>query len=214
MDEHVLNWLGAYRDGELQPALENRVCNHLAVCAECRQELTVLENLSGLLQSLPVGGPDPARAAAGLIAHLPDREEMASNHSYRGTIWWFIPILVVVIALILQIAMSMTLFMLSVDLLSSGSGLNGIFPGLAHTTASSQPLSSLLTLSMTGNPTAILSLVGILRQSVDFLFAGLTWQLALAFVYIAWLVAIWNKRSRLLSKSAGKMENQSVSIGV
>lgn len=214
MDEHVLNWLGAYRDGELQAALENRVRDHLAVCAKCRQELTSLENLSGLLRSAPVRGPDPARAAARLIAHLPDREESLSNHASKGTIWWFIPILVVVIALILQIAMSMTLFMLLADWAGLGGSLGSLFPGLAQASISTQSWSSLLDLGLQGDPRAILGLVDSVRQSVDFLFVGLTWQLALAFVYIAWLVAIWNKRSHLLARSAGPMENQSVSIGV
>ena len=213
MDEHVLNWLGAYCDGELQPALENRVRDHLVVCAECRQELAVLENLSSLLRSQSITAPDPVKEAARMEALLPDLTETGASHESKGTIWWVIPILVLVIALILQIATNMTLFMLSADLLSSGAGLTGLFPGLGHTTASSQPWSSLLTLSMEGNPAALLSLVGLARQSVDFLFAGITWQLALALVYIAWLVAVWNKRSHLLAQSPKQMGSHSVSIG-
>ena len=160
MDEHVLNWLGAYCDGELQPALENRVRDHLAVCAECRHELTTLENLSSLLRSQSITAPDPVKEAARLEALLPDLTETGASHESKGTIWWFIPILVLVIALILQIATNMTLFMLSADWSSSGDGLAGLLPGLAHTPASSQPWSSLLTLSMEGNLAAILSLVG------------------------------------------------------
>ncbi len=214
MDEHVLNWLGAYCDGELQPALENRVRDHLAVCAECRQELTTLENLSSLLRSQSITAPDPVREAARMEALLPDLTKTGASHESKGTIWWVIPILVLIIALFLQIATNMTLFMLSADLLISGDGLSGFIPGLVHTTVSSQPWSSLLILSTEGNPAAILSLVGLVRQSVDFLFAGITWQLALALVYIAWLVAVWNKRSRLLSQSPKQMGIHSVSIGV
>jgi predicted anti-sigma-YlaC factor YlaD len=213
MDEHVLNWLGAYSDGELQPTLENRVRDHLTICAECRHELVSLENLSGLLRSQPVSTLDPARAASRLIAQLPDREEPTASHSSKGTIWWFIPILVVIITLILQIAMSMTLFMLLTDWAGLG-GLAKLFPGLTHTTASSQSWSSLLDLGMQGDPLAVLSLLDSVRQSVDFLFAGITGQLALALIYIAWLVVAWNKRFSLLVQSPKQMDNYSVSIGV
>jgi hypothetical protein len=214
MDEHVFNWLSAYCDGELELTLQNRVRDHLEVCAECRHELTSLEDLSNLLRSQAIEAPDPVKEAARLEALLPNLAETPESHTSKGTIWWFIPILLLIIALILQIATNMTLFMLSADLLSSGGGLAGLFPGWAHTTASSQSWSSLLTLSIEGNPAAILSLVGLVRQSVDFLFAGITWQLALALVYIAWLVAVWNKRSRLLAQSTKQMVSHSVSIGV
>jgi hypothetical protein len=214
MDKHVVEWLGAYQDGELQPDLASLVRDHLAVCGECRQELASLEALSGLLRSLPVSAPDPVKAATLLKAQLPDRVETISDQPTREAIWWFLPTLVVVTALILQIATQMTLFMLVADWLGFGYGLEELFPGLAQTTTSTLSWSSLLSLSLQGDPTAILGLMNSVRQSVDFLFAGITWQLALAFLYTAWMVVVWNKRSHLLSKPAELVENRSGSIGV
>ena len=202
-------------DGELQPAVENRVRDHLAVCDECRQELTSIKNLSVLLRSQSIIAPDPVKEATRLEALLPNLTEPAASHTSKGTIWWFIPILVLVIALILQIATNITLFMLLADWAGLGGGLAGLLPGYtAQATGSTQSMATLLNLSMEGNLAAILALVGSFRQSVDFMFAGVTWQLVLALVYIAWLVAVWNKHSRLLVQSPRQMENQSVSIGV
>jgi hypothetical protein len=213
MDEHIVYWLGAFHDGELQPALENRVREHLAVCFECRQELTLLEELSSLLHSQPVQVPNPVKATARLMAQLPDRAEATSASTTKGFIWWFIPILVVISALILQIASNMTLFMLVVNQLEPGSSLGSLLPGLAQTTAPSQSWSSLLSLSIQGNPIAVLGLVDMVRRSVDLLFVGITWQLALVFVYLAWLVVVWNKRSHLLARPERQMQNHMGSIG-
>jgi len=214
MDEHVLGWLNAYHDGELQPAPENRVREHLAVCYECRQELTLLEELSSLLHSQPVQAPDPVKATARLMARLPSRAEATSTPASKGFIWWFIPILVVVSALILQIASNMTLILLVVDQLGPGSSLASLFPGLAQTTAPAQTWSTLLSLSIQGNPIAVLGLVDMARRSVDLIFVGVTWQLALVFIYLAWLVIVWNKRSHLLARPAGQMQKPTGSIGV
>lgn len=58
MSEHVLEWLGAYYDGELHGDQRRRVEAHLSACADCRAELEVLQGLSARLQVSP---PMPAR---------------------------------------------------------------------------------------------------------------------------------------------------------
>jgi len=51
MSEHVLEWLGAYHDGELRGRRLARVQEHLADCEACRAELDKLQALTSLLAS-------------------------------------------------------------------------------------------------------------------------------------------------------------------
>jgi predicted anti-sigma-YlaC factor YlaD len=213
MDEHVRDLLSAYTDGELQPVLACRVREHLSVCGVCRKELTALEDLRSLLNSVSTPAPDPLKAVNWLKTQLPNRAAATAGEPSKGAIWWFLPILMVIIALVLQIATNMTLFMLLADWAGLGGGLADLLPGYSQTTTPTQSMATLLGMSMEGNPAAILALLGTIWQSVDFLFAGIGWQMALAFVYIAWLVAVWNKRSSLLARFPRRIENQTVTIG-
>jgi len=58
MSEHVLDWIGAYHDGELHGDRLRRVEAHLGTCAACHSELAALQNLAVRLQASP---PMPAR---------------------------------------------------------------------------------------------------------------------------------------------------------
>ncbi len=58
MSEHVLDWIGAYLDGELHGGQRRRVEMHLAGCAACRAELDAMQALSARLHTNP---PMPAR---------------------------------------------------------------------------------------------------------------------------------------------------------
>jgi anti-sigma factor RsiW len=60
MSEHVTDWIGAYRDGELHGERLRRVEAHLGGCAECQAELEALASLSMRLQASP---PMPARTS-------------------------------------------------------------------------------------------------------------------------------------------------------
>ena len=58
MNEHVLDWIGAYADGELTAERRRRVDHHLAECAACRAELEAVQALTLRLHAAP---PMPAR---------------------------------------------------------------------------------------------------------------------------------------------------------
>ena len=58
MSEHVLDWIGAYHDGELHGDRLRWVEAHLSTCAACQSELAALQNLAVRLQASP---PMPAR---------------------------------------------------------------------------------------------------------------------------------------------------------
>jgi hypothetical protein len=211
MDKHVIEWLGAYHDGELQPALADQVRDHLAACNDCRQELADLENLTGLLQANSVPVPDPLRSASQLKIRLPARQANAESRPGRQTIWWIIPILVLIIALVLQIATNMTTILLVAEKVGLLGGLNGLLPGTEQAAGASGSWFSLFSLMLEGNLGILLVLSESARQSVELILTSITWQFALALVYIAWLTAVWNNRSRLLSI---RIKNHSGSIGV
>jgi anti-sigma factor RsiW len=61
MSEHVLDWIGAYHDGELHGGRLRAVEAHLRVCAACQTELAALQALTVRLQAIP---PRPARTPA------------------------------------------------------------------------------------------------------------------------------------------------------
>jgi hypothetical protein len=50
-ENHVLEWLEAYLDGELKGGRLHQVEAHLQVCEDCRAELLALRQLSALLQA-------------------------------------------------------------------------------------------------------------------------------------------------------------------
>jgi len=58
MSEHVLDWIGAYHDGELHGSRLRHVEAHLRTCAACQAELAALQGLSARMQASP---PMPAR---------------------------------------------------------------------------------------------------------------------------------------------------------
>jgi hypothetical protein len=211
MDKHVIEWLGTYLDGELQPDLSNQVRDHLAICHECRQELASLENLSGLLRSIPVPAANTVKFRARLDAQLPARPVIAISHSSKHIIWWLIPILVLIVMLISQIAFGLTVAILAAD--QTGL-LGGLIIDTGPVISQSEPLSSLVIQALEGNLVPFFAIfTSSLGLAVDLLFS-ITWQLALAFLYVAWLVAVWNNRSRLLVAPAATLKNHGVSIGV
>jgi anti-sigma factor RsiW len=116
MSDHVLEWLGAYHDGELHGARRRQVEGHLQGCAECRAELEALQRLSVRLQASP---PMPARTppeqfAAGVRLRLgpPPPSERARLRRAAGLwlplgvagLWAFGQAVLLVAAVVLALA--------------------------------------------------------------------------------------------------------------
>jgi anti-sigma factor RsiW len=57
-EQHVLDWIGAYHDGELRGSRRRAVEAHLRACAACQAELDALQRLTARLQTAP---PMPGR---------------------------------------------------------------------------------------------------------------------------------------------------------
>lgn len=63
----------AYLDGELVGEEKRRLEEHLAVCAQCRDELTALEEVGLLLSEAPLFSPQPG-FTIGVMTRLAQRE--------------------------------------------------------------------------------------------------------------------------------------------
>lgn len=95
--DHVIDWLQAYYDGELQGAQLGRVEAHLAACESCRAELEALQAISLLLQESS-SAPDllkPESFVARVVqatSEVPFRPAPPALKRALETGWYLIPV--------------------------------------------------------------------------------------------------------------------------
>ena len=93
MSEHVIEWLGAYLDGELKGGKLQRVQEHLAECDACRAELESLQGLSALLQEAPAAElASHERFVSQVNLRLPERRTKATRGRLIEAGWWMAPV--------------------------------------------------------------------------------------------------------------------------
>ena len=93
MSNHVTEWLNAYLDGELADSRFYQVQSHLAECDACLAELDSLENLSDLLQTVPMPEfTSPERFATQVNLRLPHKKTTVANNKILEVGWWMIPV--------------------------------------------------------------------------------------------------------------------------
>ena len=122
-EQHIVEWLAAYHDGELPPGRQQQVENHLQTCPACLAELETLSALSSLLKAdLLPERISPQRFAAQVQLVLP-RKPRPSAQTSRLPRWVLgIPLALMGIWAFLQAA----LWVASLALTT-----NSFFPGLA-----------------------------------------------------------------------------------
>lgn len=110
MANHVIEWLGAYHDGELDGARLRHIEGHLAECATCQAELDEIRNLSTLLQDTSsIGDFLPSeRFVANLALSLPRQPEQPQTPNALKTAWWLIPVGLLGIWLFIDITLSLS----------------------------------------------------------------------------------------------------------
>ncbi|HNT25572.1 MAG TPA: zf-HC2 domain-containing protein [Anaerolineales bacterium] len=139
----MLQWLGAYQDGELSPARCQALEAHLAACAACRAELEALRSLSTLLHLEPDPAPSlsGARFAAQVGLRLPRRAAEPAWQKALRLGWAALPALVLVgwafvqaLSLVagpvmwaLQVGLGGTAFSQALNAPSPLTGLGGLF---------------------------------------------------------------------------------------
>ncbi len=91
---HVINWLQAYHDGELQGRRLRQVETHLERCEMCRAELEGFRAITALLQESPAprGLTKPDRFVAQVGLRLPRRPTQSNWQRALETGWRLIPV--------------------------------------------------------------------------------------------------------------------------
>jgi hypothetical protein len=94
MNQHVVEWLGAYHDGELEEARRRQVEAHLQSCEGCRAELNRLQALAHLLQASPLPGKltPPERFVSQVRLQLQPRPAQPAWRSALGMGWRLAPL--------------------------------------------------------------------------------------------------------------------------
>jgi anti-sigma factor RsiW len=113
MNPHVTGWLAAYHDGELPPARQLQVEQHLNDCPTCRAELDSLDQLSSFLKADPVPPHTPApRFAAQVQLRLPRASlpPMLQNAGQPPRWALAIPLALIIVWAFLQAAIFVTAF--------------------------------------------------------------------------------------------------------
>jgi anti-sigma factor RsiW len=195
MPEHIVEWLGAYLDGEL-PA--NRLLQaeaHLQDCRECRAELGSLRELSRLLGEAPApqGFPTAGAFVARLAPSLPLRPEPSSRRTALEAIWWLAPLLIVAALVFVQTASRLSGWVWA-------AGALGLL-GEASAWLAPSP-------SGTAWLTTALGRLGLLPAEAGLGWAKLAeafgrsalsqiiWQASIALLYLSWLASWWARRKR------------------
>jgi len=197
--DHILDWLQAYHDGELQGRQLQRVEEHLAHCESCRAELEAVQAISSLLRESPAAGdlmrPDQFVAQVGL--RLPRRPEQTALRRTLETGWRLIPVgllgtwafvqtvLIVVSGILMTQSFPATanLFSSILPRVSNSSWLTGLqcFEGVGLNTL----LDAALCFAQNCGPllwTVTLSIV---------LFVGIS------LLYLSWLASWWIRHNRM-----------------
>ena len=94
MNQHIINWLGVYLDGELTGLRLRQVESHLAECKTCRAELEELRRLAALLRESPApeGLTLPERFVSQVGLRLPRRPERPAWQRALERGWQLVPV--------------------------------------------------------------------------------------------------------------------------
>jgi len=203
MDEHMKALLGAYMDGELENQANNRVRNHLSTCAECQRELAGLKNLSGLLRATPTVERLSSHSlfAARVSLMLPDQDPDTRTKTSRQIGWWLIPLGLLSVWIITQIATIVTTFVLTAESAGYLGQLGNLLPGVSQGINQTSPFTALFSGTIDKDILSILNVGWSAWQALGNFIEGLSLQFILALMYIAWLVAVWYSNSGIIRKS-------------
>ena len=193
MPKHVIQWLGAYVDGELRGSRLQQVKEHLAECKACQLELESLDRLSSLLQEAPV--PEfipPERFAAQVGLRLPHAQPTSSGKKVLEIGWWIIPVGLLAIWVFMNVS-----FLVS-DVLAVANSfglLTGISDWMVFGTSNAAGWSARLgQFGVLSGGT--LDLAASMERFARTSLPQISLQISIAFLYLSWIAIWWARRQR------------------
>jgi anti-sigma factor RsiW len=198
MNQHVMGWLGAYHDGELEESRRRQVEAHLQSCESCRAELNRLRALAHLLQAspLPEGLTPPERFVSQVRLQLQPRPAQPAWQPVLEMGWRLAPL-----GLLGAWGFAQAVFLVSAAVLVAlGAGLDGNLAMQWLPSAQDLWAVQILTLPISGLET------GIVEAVLQFLGDGWLsmWSFALetsllvviGLLYWSWLASWWVRQQR------------------
>ena len=192
MNDHVLDSLGAYLDGELNSHRQQKVEAHLKECTICRSEFEGLQQVSHLLQTAPA--PEFLAAeqfTARLALQLPRREPAEKPAKRVSLLWWLVPTVLLIAWFFIQTVLSVNGV---ITVMSQANLVEDTARFFSQSSSPSLWFSTVIDLfgsSLDGTQiSALLFLdqLGALRADV---FGQFIWQAAIALLYLTWLAVWW-----------------------
>ena len=195
MNGHVLDYLGAYLDGELNSHRRKSVEAHLKECAICRSEFEGLQQVSHLLQTAPAPEFLPAEQFTARLALQLPRREFAERPAKRvSLLWWLVPAVLLFAWFLIQTALSVNGVITVMNRANLVEGTARFFSQSASPSFWFSALIDLFGNTLDGTQISALMFLdrlGALRADI---FGQFILQAAVALLYLAWL-AIWWIRS-------------------
>jgi hypothetical protein len=199
MHDDMRTLLNAYLDGELQGTRLLEIKRHLAACESCRNELKELRHVSDLLQAAPSPEFMPAdRFVSNLNLRLPRRSGRELPSKPGSLAWWLVPAGLMSAWFFVQAVFSLS-GMLTTAQVTGLFGNATAWLGGGQQTAWFGAVTGMFGRDVVGS-TAILPLLNQISVVGMNLFIGFLWQVLIAFLYMAWMVAWWFYRRPQLMK--------------
>jgi len=192
MSDHILEYLGAYLDGELHGRGLIKVEAHLAECLICQEEYAALQTLSATLGEAP--SPEfssSERLTSAVALCLPRRSTAPMHNKVLGVGWWLVPVGL----LVTWIFISTTFLAGEIVTTAKDFGLlNSASDWLVSSSLSEIKYATFLGQFDFLEP-GVLQWFTISERFTRNILSNIFWQVSIAMLYLSW-IAIWWARHR------------------
>jgi predicted anti-sigma-YlaC factor YlaD len=192
MSDHIIAYLDAYHDGELNPRQVQSIESHLAVCPTCREAYLAIENLSAALQEYQT----PKFPAADLIASqvalcLPREQAIPVRRKILKIGWWMIPVA------LLSAWVSLGITGLVNNLLMAAEQMRWLDPASVFVVPSfrfESFFSMFVNFLVSMLPTTM-HWVPISENFIRPVLFNLFWHISIAILYLSWIAIWWTQQA-------------------
>ena len=193
MPDHVLEYLDAYYDGELNTRLSQKVNNHLASCPTCQAAFQDMQQLSEHLKaySLPDFIPEE-RFAAQVVLCLPREQEKPFPEKAIQVGWWLIPVFLLSAGIVNHAIVAIN----NALQIASRMGWTPSAAAITIPTLTLESLFSMLLNTLGSLLPASLQWFKITDHIIQLILSNFFLQLALGILYLCWITLWWINHTR------------------